>query len=127
MPLLIENEKGVRHLFLRAARAAAPALRELAFELLTAFRTAPVLAAKLARVIASQERHEQRVRAIVLCIIGDPYRAQIHRQLAPAALKVIAAHHRLDAIRLQEPLYNVRLRCVLGDMDALHPGEDSIC
>ena len=90
-------------------------------------RTAPVLIAELARVIATEERQQQGAGAFVLRVIRDPHRAKIHRQLAPAALQVVAPHHRRDAIRLQEALHDMRLGGVLGDMDPLHRDEDSIC
>ena len=81
---------------------------------------APVLIAELACLIAAEERHQQGVGALILSVIGDPHGAQVHRQVAPATLEVIAAHHRGDAVRFQEASDEVRLGRVFRDVDPLH-------
>src|SRR5262245_29544196 len=102
------------------ARAALPAVGELAFELLAALRAAPVPAAKLAAVVSRQKRDQQLLRAVVLPVVGYPYTADVERQLAPAARQEFAAHRGGDAVRFQESLDQVGLWRVPGDVDLLH-------
>src|SRR5262249_23726086 len=104
----------------RSARAALPAGGELAFELLGTLRAAPVLAAVLARGISPQERTDERARALVQRLVGDPHAASVHRQLAPAAREELAAHDGGDAVRFEEPPDEMRFRRMPGDVDLPH-------
>ena len=117
-----KKRKKVSDTFSWAAGPAAPAFRELPFEVLAAVRAAPVLIPKLACEITLQKGDQQFVGAFKLGVIRNPDCTQVHRELSPTALEMIAAHNGIDAIRFQKTPDNMRLGPMFGDMNAFHEG-----
>lgn len=104
----------------RFGGAALPARGELTFEVLPATRARPALATELAREGALEEGDQQFVGALELRIIGDPHRAQVHGQLAPAAREILAADDGVDSLGFEKPLHEMRFSGVLRSVDLSH-------